>query len=97
MIKAANSLSSKVRTSLNPAEIASLAMKAMRFNISETNGFPNDQYRAVGYIGDQSCVIPVHLTDNVVWLHQYLFNDSSYQVSSTVQEISDQVSAKSGY
>lgn len=97
MIKAANSLSSEVRTSLNPAEIASLAMKAMRFNISETNGFPNDQYRAVGYIGDQSCVIPVHLTDNVVWLHQYLFNDSSYQVSSTVQEISDQVSAKSGY
>lgn len=97
MIKAANSLSSEVRTSLNPAEIASLAMKAMRFNISETNGFPNDQYRAVGYIGDQSCVIPAHLTDNVVWLHQYLFNDSSYQVSSTVQEISDQVSAKSGY
>lgn len=97
MIKAANSLSSEVRTSLNPAEIASLALKAMRFNISETNGFPNDQYRAVGYIGDQSCVIPVHLTDNVVWLHQYLFNDSSYQVSSTVQEISNQVSAKSGY
>ena len=97
MIKAANSLSSEVRTSLNPAEIASLALKAMRFNISETNGFPNDQYRAVGYIGDQSCVIPVHLTDNVVWLHQYLFNDSAYQVSSTVQEISDQVSAKSGY
>lgn len=97
MIKAANSLSSEVRTSLNPAEIASLALKAMRFNISETNGFPNDQYRAVGYIGDQSCVIPVHLTDNVVWLHQYLFNDRAYQVSSTVQEISDQVSAKSGY
>ena len=97
MIKAADSLSSEVRTSLNPAEIASLAVKAMRFNISETGGFPNDQYRAVGYIGDQSCVIPVHLTDNVVWLHQYLFNDSSYQVSSTVQEISDQVSAKSGY
>lgn len=97
MIKAANSLSSEIRTSLNPAEIASLALKAMRFNISETSGFPNDQYRTVGYIGDQSCVIPVHLTDNVVWLHQYLFGDSSYQVSSAVQSISDQVSAKSGY
>lgn len=97
MIKAANSLSSEIRTSLNPAEIASLALKAMRFNISETNGFPNDQYRTVGYIGDQSCVIPVHLTDNVAWLHQYLFGDSSYQVSSAVQAISDQISAKSGY
>ena len=97
MIKAANSLSSEIRTSLNPAEIAALAMKAFRFNISETSGFPNDQYRTVGYIGDQSCVIPIHLTDNVVWLHQYLFGDTSYQVSQTVQNISNEVSARSGY
>ena len=97
MIKAANSLSSEVRTSLNAAEIASLALKAMRLNIADTSGFPNESLRAVGYIGDQSCVIPIHLSDNVVWLHQYLFGDDSYQVSQTVQSISDTVSAKSGY
>ena len=97
MIKAANSLASELKTSLNAAEIAALAVKALRCSISETGGFPNEQYRTVGYIGDQSCVIPIHLTDNVTWLHQYLFNDDSYQVSETVQSISDQISAKSGY
>ncbi len=97
MIKAANSLSSEIRTSLNAAEILSLALKAFRFNISETNGFPNEELRTVGYIGDQSCVIPIHLSDNVVWLHKYLFGDESYQVSETVQSISNEVSARSGY
>ena len=97
MLKAANSLSSEVRTSLNAAEIASLALKAFRFNITETSGFPNEELRTVGYIGDQSCVIPIHLSDNVVWLHKYLFGDDSYQVSETVQNISNEVSARSGY
>lgn len=97
MLKAANSLSSEVRTSLNPAEIAGLALKAFRFTITETSGFPNEELRTVGYIGDQSCVIPIHLSDNVVWLHKYLFGDDSYQVSETVQNISNEVSARSGY
>lgn len=97
MLKAANDLSSEVRTSLNPAEIASLVLKAFRFNITETGGFPNEELRTVGYIGDQSCVIPIHLSDNVVWLHKYLFGDDSYQVSETVQNISNEVSARSGY
>lgn len=97
MLKAANDLSSEVRTSLNAAEIASLVIKAFRFNITETNGFPNEELRTVGYIGDQSCVIPIHLSDNVVWLHKYLFGDDSYQVSETVQNISNEVSARSGY
>lgn len=74
-----------------------LALQAFRFNITETNGFPQEDLRTVAYIGDQSCVIPIHLTDNVVWLHRYLFSDTSYTVSSTVQEISDTISANSGY
>ncbi len=97
MVKAADSLASEMKTSLNAVKIVALALKAIRCNISETGGFPNEQYRTVGYIGDQSCVIPIHLTDNVTWLHQYLFGDSSYQVSETVQNISNQISAQSGY
>lgn len=97
MIRAAASISSEMRTSLTTAEIAALAVQAFRYNITDTNGFPQEDHRTVGYIGDQSCVIPIHLTDNVVWLHQYLFSDTSYTVSATVQEISDTISAKSGY
>lgn len=97
MLKAADSLASEVRTSLNAAEISALVLKALRMNIADTSGFPNEQYRTVGYIGDQSCVIPIHLTDNVTWLHQYLFDDTGYEVSQTVQSISGEISARSGY
>ncbi len=97
MLKAADSLASEVRTSLNAAEISALVLKALRMNIADTSGFPNEQYRTVGYIGDQSCVIPIHLTDNVTWLHQYLFGDTDYEVSQTVQSISSEISARSGY
>ncbi len=97
MLKAADSLASEVRTSLNAAEISALVLKALRMNIADTSGFPNEQYRTVGYIGDQSCVIPIHLTDNVTWLHQYLFGDTDYEVSQTVQGISSEISARSGY
>lgn len=97
MLKAADSLASEVRTSLNAAEISALVLKALRMNIADTSGFPNEQYRTVGYIGDQSCVIPIHLTDNVTWLHQYLFDDTGYEVSQTVQSISNEISARSGY
>ncbi len=97
MLKAADSLSSEVKTSLNAAEISALVLKALRMSIADTSGFPNEQYRTVGYIGDQSCVIPIHLTDNVTWLHQYLFEDDSYQVSDTVQTISNEISTRSGY
>lgn len=97
MLKAADSLASEVRTSLNAAEISALVLKALRMNIADTSGFPNEQYRTVGYIGDQSCVIPIHLTDDVTWLHQYLFDDTDYEVSQTVQSISSEISARSGY
>jgi hypothetical protein len=73
-----------------------MAMKASRYNITETTGMPFDGMVTVGYIGDQSCVIPVHLTDNVKKLHSVLFGDENYTVSSTVQQISDQVSSVSG-
>lgn len=97
MISVANTVMDKVRTSLSMTEIAALAVKATTYSISDTTGVPTESLRTVGYIGDQSCVIPIHLSDNVVWLHQYLFNDTSYAVSSTVQEISNTISTRSGY
>ena len=96
MLKVANDMTDKIRTSLNMGEIASMAMKASRYNITETTGMPFDGMVTVGYIGDQSCVIPVHLTDNVKKLHSVLFGDENYTVSSTVQQISDHVSSVSG-
>ncbi len=97
MITVANAVMSDVKTSLNMTEIAALAVKAMTYHVADTNGFPNESMRTVGYIGDQSCVIPITLANNVAWLHQYLFDDQGYAVSNTVQAISDHVSQVSGY
>jgi hypothetical protein len=48
--------------------------------------------RTTGNIGAKgSCVIPLDLESNVVWLHQFLFEDADYTVSSTVKECSDKV------
>ena len=45
-----------------------------------------------GNIGAKgSCVIPLDLESNVVWLHKFLFNLDSYTVSDTVKECSAKV------
>lgn len=88
---------SEIATSLTLSECLKLTTNALRFNISEKEGFPTADLRTTGMVGDQSCVIPVTLAANVQWLHSYLFDDSDYQVSDTVQQISSQVSANTGY
>ena len=93
----ANALMSYVKTSMNMGELFTLGVQAFRFNISESTGFPNENLRTVGYIGDQSCVIPVTLAKNVTWLHEELFGDTGYTPSQTVQDISAHVSQVSGY
>ena len=97
MIQAAQDLSSEIETSLSMTEIASLAVKALSMDISGTDGFPADDMVTTGYIGDASCVIPITLASNVVWLHEYLFEDTDYEVSSTVSEISAYISSVTGY
>jgi LCP family protein required for cell wall assembly len=96
-VASATALMSYVKTSMNMGELFTLGVQAFRFNISESTGFPNENLRTVGYIGDQSCVIPVTLAKNVTWLHEELFGDTGYTPSQTVQDISAHVSQVSGY
>ena len=97
IIRAAADLSDEIETSLSTSEIVSLALKVFMYDITDTNGFPNEDLRTTGYIGDASCVIPITLSANVTWLHEYLFGDTGYEPSTTVQEISAYISNVSGY
>lgn len=97
IIQAATDLSDEIETSLSTSEIVSLAMKVFMYDITDTNGFPNEDLRTTGYIGDASCVIPITLSANVTWLHEYLFDDTGYEPSDTVQEISAYISSVTGY
>ena len=88
----ANSVFDEVYTSLDLSEIVELLGGITKYSIVADEGFPRDDLRATGNIGSSgSCVVPVSLAENVKWLHEFLFNDTNYEVSEDVQKYSDKV------
>ena len=48
----------------------------------------------MGNIGAKgSCIVPLDLEANVVWLHNFLFDDADYKVTETVLENSKKINA----
>lgn len=90
--KTANDLFDEVYTSMDVNEILTLLSNVSSYNITDQNGFPQEDTREVATIGAKgSCIVPEDLAANDVWLHQFLFGDQSYTVSSEVQTCSDQI------
>lgn len=88
----AESLFDEVYTSLDLSEIIDILTDITKYSIVDQAGFPMDEKVGVANIGAKgSCVIPLDLYDNVVWLHKFLFNDASYEPSSSVKTYSDKV------
>lgn len=91
-----NTVFSMIATNYSNEQLLELAPQMIGYEIVDTQGFPFD--RTTGNIkGKGSCVIPVNLAENVKQLHEYLFDNYSYTPSSEVQEISDKISADTGY
>lgn len=83
---------SEVYTSLDLDEIIELLMSITEYNIVADAGFPTAGQITTGNIGSKgSCVIPVDLTTNVKWLHEFLFNDTDYQVSENVRNYTQRI------
>ena len=92
LTETANAVFDKVYTSLDLSEIVEMLGNVTTYYISDTAGFPQESNRATGRIGSKgSCVIPVSLEDNVKWLHQFLFDDSSYETSADVKRCSEKI------
>lgn len=90
----ANDVFGEVYTSLTINEILELLKEVTKYEIVDEGGFPEESMRTAGTIGSKgSCVVPVSLADNVVWLHQFLFEDQDYTPSAAVQEYSDKIHA----
>ena len=83
-----------IKTSLGNTEIIALAADIGKYTIADTQGFPYDKVAADVDAGD--CVVPVNLAANVKQLHEYLFGDTDYTVSDTVQQISNQIINNTG-
>ena len=93
LVSTAENVFSEVYTSLSLQEISELLGDVAKYSITETEGFPKEEYRATGTVKGGSCVIPVDLETNVKWLHQFLFGDDNYEPSETVKTCSRKVAA----
>ena len=87
-----------VATSLDVDEMVEMLSNVTKYNITGSDGFPFETHRATGKVGSKgSCVIPNNLEQNVVMLHEFLFEDEAYTVSSQVQSYSDKIASDTGY
>lgn len=84
----------EIYTSLDISEILELIGDIGSYEITGQGGFPEESMRTTGTIGQKgSCVVPLSLTDNVQWLHEFLFDDTGYTPSDAVQEYSEKIKA----
>ena len=88
----AENVFSEVYTSLDLSEIIEILGKITEYKIVDEAGFPDETMRGGGNIGSKgSCVVPLSLYDNVIWLHKFLFDEDDYVPSSAVKEYSDKI------
>ena len=85
----------KVKTNFTSSQLIKMASQMFNYNIEYTSGFPFEHLETD--IGDLDAVIPVTLADNVRELHEFLFDDTGYQVSANVKAYSDKIEADSGF
>jgi len=81
-----------IYTSLDSKDILNLIADIANYRIVEEAGFPKEDMRTAQNCGAKgSCVIPLDLESNVVWLHQFLFGDENYTVTDSVKEYGKQI------
>ena len=90
----------KVKTSLTKTEILSLAADAFSYRMGEMSGFPfeigSSEVDVAYQRLKQDCVIPRDLAMNVKKLHEFFYGDAAYNVTESVQGISDEIVYRSG-
>ena len=92
--KVFNSAIDDIYTSLDSKDILDLLGNIANYRIVDEGGFPEETMRTTGNIGAKgSSVVPMDLESNVVWLHQFLFDDANYTVTDNVKEYSRKIEA----
>lgn len=82
-----NNVIEEVYTSMDSKDLLGLVGNIGNYRIVEEGGFPDESMRTTGNIGAKgSCVVPLDLESNVIWLHEFLFEDEEYTPSATVKE-----------
>ena len=84
----------KVQTNITSTDILGLASQIGSYNVTTNIGWP---YETKGKTLDAWYGIPVTLETNVKKLHEELFDQTDYEVPTTVKDISTKIINKTGY
>ena len=86
---------SQISTNFTAAEILQYASAITKYEMKETTGFPFE-LTTMNLSSTGDTVIPIDLAQNVSELHQFLFNETDYQPTETVQSVSSKIAKKTG-
>lgn len=92
--KLADMLLPRVYTNVEKNERLRAIQEMSKYRISESQGWP---YEVKGYTGKAWYGVPVTLERNVKKLHENLFGDENYEVSSRVKGYSEGICKETGY
>ena len=94
LTKVFNSAIDDIYTNVDTETIMEFLSAIAKYEIVDEDGFPQQSMRTVANIGAKgSSVVPTDLESNVVWLHQFLFNDEDYTVTDSVREYSGKIAS----
>lgn len=84
-----NAVLPNVQTSLDVQDIIPVLGMIGDYKVTVSDGFPFEGMRNGGTIGTKGdCVVPVTLEENVVRLHELLYEDEKYEPSRELKEFS---------
>lgn len=87
-----NKVVEEVYTSLDSKDLLELLTNINNYRIVDEGGFPEASMITTTNMGALgSMVVPLDLESNVVWLHEFLFEDQEYTVSDTVKECASKI------
>lgn len=90
--KVLDSVLPKVSTSLDVNEMITILPELASYKIVASEGFPFESNRKVGTIGKKgSCVIADSLEENVILLHELLFEEKGYIPTDSVKKYSEYI------
>ena len=95
LTKVFNNAIDDIYTNIDTETILTFLDKISTYEIVDEGGFPQESMRTVANIGAKgSSVIPLDLESNVIWLHQFLFDDKDYTVTDSVRMYGDEIASQ---
>lgn len=81
-----------IHTDIDTDDMLEMVKNIGNYKIVDEGGFPrSDAFLNANMDSVGATVVPDDLVENVVWLHEFLFEEVDYEVSSTVKECDAQI------